>query len=223
MLPVRPAPYGGHDWVFHSSLTDLDYTLTVLETETGRIRTYDAADSESLTCGRADTSAFERDCAAAAASFAAGAPPGIAARPAPSSRSSVAGFERPSSATDPRTGRTADGTASPKGDRFGYFSLPSFTGDPSFPEIFVKMADATAQPGGYFWVFHTGLTDLDYTLTVTDQVTGRSGPIPAARRRARVSAAPPTRRLFATDPRARTLKTRTEAELRSPPVVGGKA
>jgi hypothetical protein len=33
------------------------------------------------------------------------------------------------------------------------------------------MADATAESGGYFWVFHTGLTDLDYTLTVTDQVT----------------------------------------------------
>jgi hypothetical protein len=34
------------------------------------------------------------------------------------------------------------------------------------------MVDGTALPGGYFWVFHTGLTDLAYTLTVTDAVTG---------------------------------------------------
>jgi photosystem II stability/assembly factor-like uncharacterized protein len=168
-----PAPYGGHDWVFHSSLTDLDYTVTVLETETGRIRTYDAADSEPLTCGRADASAFERDCAAAAESFAASMPPaGIGAASGAELSLLNGRFRATLRATDPRTGRTADGTALAKGDRFGYFSLPSFTGDPSFPEVFVKMADATAQPGGYFWVFHTGLTDLDYTLTVTDQVTG---------------------------------------------------
>jgi photosystem II stability/assembly factor-like uncharacterized protein len=167
----QPPPYGGHDWVFHSSLTDLDYTVRVLETDTGRVRTYDAGDSESLTCGRADTSAFERDCAAAAGSFAASVPPeGIEAG---TELSLLSGrFRATLLASDPRTGRTAGGTALAKGDRFGYFSLPSFTGDPSFPEVFVKMADATAQPGGYFWVFHTGLTDLDYTLTVTDRVTG---------------------------------------------------
>ncbi len=168
----QPPPFGGHDWVFHSALTDLDYTLTVLETETGRIRTYDAADSEPLTCGRADASAFERECAPAAESLAASLPAGIAALSGTELALLNGRFRATLRATDPRTGRTADGTALAKGDRFGYFSLPSFTGDPSFPEIFVKMADATAQPGGYFWVFHTGLTDLNYTLTVTDQVTG---------------------------------------------------
>jgi hypothetical protein len=75
-------------------------------------------------------------------------------------------------AKDPRTGRIAEGTALARADGFGYFSLPAFTGDPTFPEVFVKMTDATALPGGYFWVFHTRLTDLEYTLTVTDQVTG---------------------------------------------------
>jgi photosystem II stability/assembly factor-like uncharacterized protein len=170
----EPPPYGGHDWVFHSSLTDLDYTVTVLETETGRVRTYAAGDSESLTCGRADTSAFERDCAAAAAERSAVRMPPAGIEAATGAELSLLGgrFRATIRATDPRTGRTEDGTALPKNDRFGYFSLPTFTGDPSFPEIFVKMADATAQPGGYFWVFHTGLTDLDYTLTVTDRVTG---------------------------------------------------
>jgi hypothetical protein len=79
-------------------------------------------------------------------------------------------------ATDPRTGRNAAGRAVPQGDRFGYFSLPDFTGDPEFPEVIIKMADATALPppfGGSFWFFYSSLTDVQYTLTVTDQVSGK--------------------------------------------------
>ena len=168
-----PPPYGGHAWVFHSSLTDLDYTLTVLETDTGRIQTYDAADTRVLTCGRADTSAFERNCAAAVSAS--------RLRPAPTGVSSDAGadlsllggrFRATLQARDPRTGRIGVGVAIPRGDKFGYFSLPDFTGNATFPEVFVKMADATSLPGSSFWLFHTGLTDLDYTLTVTDQTTG---------------------------------------------------
>ncbi len=72
------------------------------------------------------------------------------------------------SAVDPRTGNTGVGQAMPQGDRFGYFSLPSFTGDPAFPEIFVRMTHST----GSFGLHHTGLTDLEYVLTVTDSATG---------------------------------------------------
>lgn len=78
-------------------------------------------------------------------------------------------------ATDPRAGNTGIGHAIPQGNRHGSFSLPSFTGDPTFPEVIVKMLDATGVPpplGGFFWVFHTGLTDLQYTMTVTDMMTG---------------------------------------------------
>ena len=45
------------------------------------------------------------------------------------------------------------------------------TGDPALPEVIVKMVDAHAI-SGKFWFFHTGLTSLDYTLTVTDSETG---------------------------------------------------
>ncbi len=85
------------------------------------------------------------------------------------------GFRVTLEATDPRTGRTGVGQAIPQGNRHGAFSLPSFTGDPTFPEVVVKMLDATGVPpplGGFFWLFHTGLTDLQYTLTVTDMLTG---------------------------------------------------
>jgi hypothetical protein len=80
-------------------------------------------------------------------------------------------------ATDPRTGVTAVGRGISQGDRYGYFSLPAFTGDSDFPEVIVKMADATTAPppyGGAFWFFYSALTDVQYTLTVTDQVTGNT-------------------------------------------------
>ncbi len=165
-----PLPYGGHAWVFHSSLTDLDYTLTVRETETGRARTYTAADSASLTCGLADTSAFARECGVEASS----APVAGTRLSAFGTELSLVGgrFRATLQATDPRTGRIVEGAAIPRADGFGYFSLPGFTGDPSFPEVFVKMVDGRTQPGRSFWVFHTGLTDLAYTLSVRDTVTG---------------------------------------------------
>jgi len=170
-----PAPYGGHVWVFHSALTDLDYTLTVRDTQNGRVETYPGESggsvSSSLTCGEADTSAFPRDCAGEVPSASL---PGSRLAAASGAELSLLNsrFRATLRATDPRTGRIAKGAAIPRAEGFGYFSLPGFTGDSSFPEVFVKMVDATALPGGYFWVFHTGLTDLEYTLTLTDAVTG---------------------------------------------------
>ncbi len=74
----------------------------------------------------------------------------------------------------PRIGAREIGWPVPVNDRFGYFSLPGFTGDPAFPEIVVKMADATGLPGplgGNFWLFYSSLTDTRYFLTVTDTRT----------------------------------------------------
>ncbi len=163
-------PYGGASWVFHSALTDLDYTLTVRETATGRVRTYVAADTAPLTCGSADTSAFIRDCGVRESAVSISTTRLAAA----GGELSLLGgrFRATLRATDPRTGRVGDGAAIARADGFGYFSLPSFTGDASFPEVFVKMVDGRAQPGNSFWVFHTGLTDLEYTLTVIDTATG---------------------------------------------------
>jgi hypothetical protein len=123
-----------------------------------------------LSCGEADTSAFVKSCFAEESSET--SPGTRLAAPSGTDLSLLGGrFRATIRATDPRTGRIAEGAAIPRADGFGYFSLPDFTGDSSFPEIFVKMVDGRAQPGSSFWVFHTGLTDLTYTLTVTDTVT----------------------------------------------------
>lgn len=86
-------------------------------------------------------------------------------------------FDVTLTATDPRTGAAAVGFPTVLGDGAGYFSIPALTGDATFPEIVVKMVDATAAPppfGGAFWFFRSSLTDVVYTLTVTDTRTGRS-------------------------------------------------
>ncbi len=75
------------------------------------------------------------------------------------------------SATDQRTGRTGAGVATAVNDLWGWFSIPAITLNPSNPEVFVKLLDGTAINGAY-WFFYGGLTDLEYTLTVTDDTTG---------------------------------------------------
>jgi photosystem II stability/assembly factor-like uncharacterized protein len=162
--------FGEGFWVFHSGLTDLQYTLSIVDTVTGRQKSYqnDRSDPQSL-CGGADTGTFTEEPVDAPAT----AP--RAARVLPGegmpSLTLLGRFEATLTAFDPRTGRTENGLALAQDARWGYFSLPAFTGAPSFPEVFVKMLDGTSL-GGFFWLFHTGLTDLEYTLTVTDHVSG---------------------------------------------------
>jgi hypothetical protein len=160
--------FGEGFWVFHSGLTDLQYTLSVVDTVTGQQKSYqnDRSDPQAL-CGGADTGTFT----GAAASPAAGARQSARASAPAGSLPLLGRFNATLSAIDPRTGREAAGVPIARDAKWGYFSLPDFTGDASFPEVFVKMLDATALSGS-FWVFHTGLTDLEYTLTVTDSQTG---------------------------------------------------
>jgi hypothetical protein len=77
-------------------------------------------------------------------------------------------------ATNPRSLLTTIGVPLAISDGAGYFSLPIFTSDPSFPEVMVKIVNATGSPslGGNFWFFHSSLTDFQYTVTVKDQLRG---------------------------------------------------
>jgi photosystem II stability/assembly factor-like uncharacterized protein len=158
------APYDSF-WLFHGSLTGTRYALTVTDRATGRQRIYA---NEGL-CGGADIEAFP-----GSASPATGSVAELLRKPSTSADalSLLAGkFRVTLSATNPEDGLTTTGSAIAQTDGFGYFSLPDFTGDPFFPEVSVKMIDATGLTGS-FWLFYTGLTSLPYTLTVTDMVTG---------------------------------------------------
>jgi len=71
--------------------------------------------------------------------------------------------------TDPRSGLAAAGTAAPLTSDTGTF----WFFDPANVELIVKVLDGRAV-NGHFWVFSGALSDVDYTLTVTDTATGRS-------------------------------------------------
>jgi hypothetical protein len=76
-------------------------------------------------------------------------------------------------AKDPRTGNTGTGVAIPYNDLNGFFAIPALTGDASNFEVFVKVLDGRRLNGRY-WVFYGGLTDFEYTISVTDSVTGQT-------------------------------------------------
>ena len=83
-------------------------------------------------------------------------------------------FEITLSAKDTgRSNKSGNGVpiTEPGNNLFGYFSIPDLTGNPGNPEVFLKVLDAG---GGKYWVFYSGLTDLEFTLTVKDTATGKS-------------------------------------------------
>ncbi len=80
-------------------------------------------------------------------------------------------FDLTLTARDPRTGTTGPGKVIGQNDVYGYFSIPSVSGNAGNPEVIVKMVDATGI-GQNYWVFYGCMTDLEYTLTVSENATG---------------------------------------------------
>ncbi|MDQ2870306.1 MAG: PKD domain-containing protein [Acidobacteriota bacterium] len=80
-------------------------------------------------------------------------------------------FDVTLTARDQRTGATGSGVVIGQNDVYGYFSLPSLSGNSGNPELIVKMVDASGIGQGY-WVFYGTMTDLDFTLSVKENATG---------------------------------------------------
>jgi hypothetical protein len=166
----------GHFWVFYGALSDVEYTVTVTDTRTGAIKTYHNPAFQ--LSSRADVSAFAEAApaglAASSAAMTAAAPP----PPVPKAGSCVAAAGKLCLAasrfavevvwTDPRTGLPAQGTALPVTADTGVFW---FVDDTNL-ELMIKVLDARAV-NGKFWVFYGALSDLEYTITVTDTETGQ--------------------------------------------------
>ena len=147
--------------VFYTSLTTLPYGLTVTDTVTGEQQVYSSRRGSPM-CGSADR-AFEE--------LGTLGPRQAAAAETSTALEMLGGrFSVTLEASHPRTHQAVPGQATPLTDRSGYFGIAGVTGDPQFPEVVVKMVDGRGINGD-FWFFHSGLTSLDYTLTVTDQVT----------------------------------------------------
>jgi hypothetical protein len=158
----------GHFWVFYGSLSNVEYTITVTDTSTGTAKTYHNAPFQFAS--RADVEAFPS--APAPASAAPAAVPKLSpAVPCSDSSQSLClangKFDVRVSFVDPRTGSTGQGKAVPlTGDTGAFWFF-----DPANLELMVKVLDARGV-NGHFWVFYGALSDVGYTITVTDTATG---------------------------------------------------
>jgi PKD repeat protein len=80
-------------------------------------------------------------------------------------------FDVTLTAHDQRTGADGTGIVIGQNDVYGYFSLPTLSGNAGNPEVIVKMVDASAI-GLNYWVFYGTMTDLEFTISVQENATG---------------------------------------------------
>ena len=187
------APVNGHIWVFWGALSDVEYWLTVTDRSTGAIRRYHNAPG--TLCGGADTKAFPSppppaslaNASTATTSFAVSAIAGLEFLGAPATASST-----PTNPIPPVQGCVSGPYAlCLAGNRFrveASWRLPSGTTGsasavaadaesgsfwffgPDNLELTVKVLDGRPL-NGKFWVFFGALSDVEYTVTVTDTAT----------------------------------------------------
>lgn len=178
----------GHFWVFYGALSNVEYTITVTDRETGAVKVYENPAGSFASVG--DTRAFavpgtnsiEIDPVAELAA----AVDGLASlttgnRLAPiEERSNPGGCVNTDEALclqqsrfalsvewEKPNGEMGKGTAVPLTADTGTFWFFRDTN----VELIVKVLDGRSN-NGHFWVFYGALSNVKYTLTVTDTATG---------------------------------------------------
>ena len=185
----------GHFWVFYGALSNVEYTLTVADTVTGLSVSYSnpahnfasVGDTLALPAedggetvkhrvvevppGRVDPEAFEMVSALAALPGKALPQPTTAADCTPGGRNLCLNDDRfrvEVSWTD-FEGDTGEGHAVGLTEDTGYF----WFFNQNNVELVVKVLDGRIV-NEHFWVFYGALSNVEYTLTVTDTETGES-------------------------------------------------
>ncbi|HEV8240296.1 MAG TPA: hypothetical protein VGS57_13080 [Thermoanaerobaculia bacterium] len=168
----------GFNWFFYGALSDVEYWITVLDTLTQESRTYHNAPGDY--CGKADVRSLATSATATASSTAwSGAAFELGAAPTGSQIAAAASGTCVESDTTlclgdgrfsvqvewnaPNIGRQGVGHAVPFRDPTGFF----WFFDASNTELVVKLLDGRAVNGKY-WFFYGALSDVGYTITVTD-------------------------------------------------------
>jgi hypothetical protein len=168
----------GHFWVFYGGLTNLAYTLTITDTVTGAVKVYVNPAGKFASAG--DTAAFAAPAATAAPATEETSVETVVSEPPPLLQQAKAAcaagpaslclgaarFQVLLSWKD-FSGKGGTGQAVPLSDDTGYFWFTS----PDNVEVIVKVLDGRGI-NGHFWVFYGGLSNLEYTITVIDTVTG---------------------------------------------------
>jgi len=173
-------------WVFYGALSDVQYTITVTDTVTGAVRAY--SNPQGRLASVADVTAFSGG-AAKAESAPALTDDRLEEIAAAESRE----LARLLSTSAPLACQADPNTLCVNGARFSVrvdWSVPSqgtsgvgravpLTSDTGYfwffsannVELVIKVVDGRAF-NNFFWVFYGALSDVAYTITVTDTVTG---------------------------------------------------
>ncbi|HSK78052.1 MAG TPA: hypothetical protein VLQ45_16490 [Thermoanaerobaculia bacterium] len=159
----------GHFWVFYGALSDVAYTVTVTDTVTDVVRTY--TNPSGRMASRADVQAFSDPVAPPAAAAAPArvslplTPPLLNCGVGPGSTELCLGerFRVSVRFVDPRTGTVGQGQPLALTADTGVFSF--FDSDNL--ELMIKALDG-GPVNGHHWIFYGALSDVEYTITVTD-------------------------------------------------------
>lgn len=167
----------GNFWVFYGALSNVEYSLKITDTATGKVKTYNNPAGRLASVG--DTAAFP----AAKASAQAVVEPAVESAVEPPLELQAAAATCAAGPTDlclngsrfrvslrwKAQGSEGAGQAVPLTSDTGYFW---FFG-PSNVEVIVKVLDGRGL-NGHFWVFYGALTNVEYEITVHDTQTGNS-------------------------------------------------
>ena len=183
----------GHYWVFFGALSNVEYWVTVRDTEGGGRRTYHNPPTEN--CGQSDTMAFVPTGTLSASALGDVPDPGFDLTPLSLTSVALPGvasgqdgggsceagetrlclqggrFSVEVELVDPKdmqrkAGKVLDSVGTNETGFFWFFSSTNV-------ELATKLLDGRAQNGKY-WFLYGGLSDVEYTVTLTDTVTGES-------------------------------------------------
>jgi hypothetical protein len=177
----------GHEWVFYGALSNVEYLLTVTDTQTGLVREYYNPSGQLSSVG--DTHGFGPQGANGTnprpgATRAAPSPPPLIAETAETAERRDKASAVPCQPGAQRLclnggrfgvevawkdfqGHTGQGTAVPLSGDTGTF----WFFDAANVELVVKALDGRPV-NGHFWLFYGALSNVEYTVTVTDSQTG---------------------------------------------------
>jgi ELWxxDGT repeat protein len=166
----------GHHWVFYGALSSVEYALTVTDTQTGLARRY--FNPPGLLASVGDTQGFGPLGAHGSTSIASPSPAPIVTESTASAKAACAASATRLCLNGGRfavevawkdfSGNSGTGKAVALSGDTGYFWFFTDTN----VETVVKVLDGRPV-NDKFWLFYGALSNVEYTLTVTDTETGR--------------------------------------------------
>jgi hypothetical protein len=147
-------------WVFYGALSDVEYDITVRDVWSGRVRRYENPRGTLASVG--DTSAFPAWSGGWTMSA-----PGVDAASAGRESALLVPFRIRIDWRVPSQGLSGVGHGVLLTSDTAYFWFFS----PNNVEVVIKVVDGRAV-NGHYWVFYGALSDVEYTITVTDEATG---------------------------------------------------